>query len=99
VSQVDKIIPNPFNMNPIIAIDEEIPQWAAENNSTASPIAVADCSGDNGFTARMLRDGLHPNDEGDKLIASQVGPLLVRFVKDVLAERKDVTDTDNADDE
>jgi lysophospholipase L1-like esterase len=75
-------------MNPIIAIDSVIPKWAAENNSTASPIAVADCSGDNGFTARMLqRDGVHPNELGDELIAKQIGPLLIQFVKDVLAER------------
>lgn len=30
----------------------------------------------------MLSDGVHPNAAGDKQIASQIGPLLVQYVKD-----------------
>jgi lysophospholipase L1-like esterase len=34
----------------------------------------------------MLRDGVHPNAEGDKLIASRVGPLLLDFVRQSLGQ-------------
>jgi len=34
----------------------------------------------------MLRDGVHPNLDGDKLIASRVGPLLLDYVKQSLAK-------------
>ncbi len=32
----------------------------------------------------MLRDGVHPNLDGDKVIASRVGPLLLDYVKQSL---------------
>ena len=34
----------------------------------------------------MLRDGVHPDAVGDQLIADQIGPLLIQFVNDLLAE-------------
>ncbi|KAK1540967.1 cellulose-binding protein [Colletotrichum paranaense] len=60
---------------------------AIEQNSTNSPITVADCSSSAGFTTSMLRDGVHPNDQGDQIIAQQVGPLLIKYVRDLIAER------------
>lgn len=36
----------------------------------------------------MLRDGVHPDAVGDRLIADQIGPLLVRYVQDLIAERE-----------
>lgn len=86
--QVDKLIPLPFNNGPVQALNAEIPAWAERHNSTESPIVVADCSEDNGYTAQMLRDGVHPDDVGDRLIADQIGPLLVRYVRDLIAERE-----------
>lgn len=57
------------------------------HNTTESPIVIADCSEDNGFTAQMLRDGVHPNAQGDQLMADEIGPLLIRYVQDLLAEQ------------
>ncbi|AEO59370.1 carbohydrate esterase family 3 protein [Thermothelomyces thermophilus ATCC 42464] len=81
---VDLVIPLPFSNGPIQAINSRIPQWAAGLNSTESPIVVADCY--QGFTSSMLRDGVHPNLEGDRLIASRVGPLLLDYVKQSLGQ-------------
>ncbi|KAL2172348.1 hypothetical protein VTG60DRAFT_6187 [Thermothelomyces hinnuleus] len=81
---VDLVIPLPFSNGPIEAINARIPQWAAGLNSTESPIVVADCY--QGFTSSMLRDGVHPNLEGDRLIASRIGPLLLDYVKQSLGQ-------------
>lgn len=35
----------------------------------------------------MLRDGVHPDAVGDQLIADQIGPLLIQFIEDILAEQ------------
>ncbi|KXX72996.1 Esterase TesA [Madurella mycetomatis] len=82
---VDKVIPLPFNNNPIEALNAAIPAWAAQHNTTESPIVIADCSSQAGYTAAMLRDGIHPNAQGDQLMARQIGPLLIQFIKDKLA--------------
>jgi len=34
----------------------------------------------------MLRDGVHPNLQGDELIASRVGPLLLDYVAQSLGQ-------------
>lgn len=81
--QVDLVIPLSFSNAPIQAINARIPAWAAGLNSTESPIVIADCY--NGFSTSMLRDGVHPNLDGDKVIASRVGPLLLNYVKQSLA--------------
>lgn len=86
-SQIDKIIPLPFKNGPIVEVNKLIPDWVETNSTPESPIVIADCSEDNGFTASMLRDGVHPNAAGDTLIADQVGPLLIKYIKDVIAER------------
>jgi lysophospholipase L1-like esterase len=82
---VDKVIPLPMNNAPINAINEAIPAWVTSQNSTESPIAIADCSSQAGYTSGMLRDGVHPNAQGDQLMAKQIGPLLIQFIKDKLA--------------
>ncbi|KXH66744.1 cellulose-binding protein [Colletotrichum salicis] len=83
----DRLIPLSFNGRGIDALNQRIPGWAIEQNSTNSPIIVADCSCSAGFTTSMLRDGVHPNDQGDQVIARQLGPLLIKYVKDLIAER------------
>lgn len=77
------MIPLSFSNAPIQAINARIPAWAAGLNTTESPIVVADCY--TGFQTSYLRDGVHPNLDGDKVIASRVGPLLLDFVKKSLA--------------
>ena len=84
-AQVDKVIPLPMNNAPITAINTAIPAWITAQNSTESPILVADCSSQAGFTSGMLRDGVHPNAQGDQLMAKQIGPLLIQLIKDKLA--------------
>lgn len=84
--QIDKVIPLSFNNNPINAINTAILSWLEEHNTTESPIVIADCSTQAGFTTGMLRDGVHPNAAGDQLMAKQIGPLLLKYVQDWLAE-------------
>lgn len=85
--QVDKVIPLSFDNASIDALNARIPDWAAGLTTTESPISVADCSTDAGFTTGMLRDGVHPNDQGDQLIAAQVGPFVIQAIEEVIAER------------
>jgi lysophospholipase L1-like esterase len=85
---VDKLIPASFSSAGIDALNSRIPAWAAGLNSTDSPIVLADCSREAGYTLNMLRDGVHPNDQGDQFIAKAVGPLVVQAVKDVIASRE-----------
>ncbi|KAJ0116923.1 cellulose-binding protein [Diaporthe amygdali] len=84
---VDLLIPLSFNGGGIDTLNAQIPSWAASKNTTDSPINIADCSTKAGFTTSMLRDGVHPNDQGDQLIAKQVGPQLIQYVKGLIAER------------
>ncbi|CAI4214729.1 unnamed protein product [Parascedosporium putredinis] len=84
---IDKLIPLPFKNAPVVELNKLIPGWVETNTTPESPIVIADCSEDNGYTAAMLRDGVHPNDTGDKLMADQIGPLVTQFIKDVIAER------------
>ncbi|KAG6361513.1 hypothetical protein INS49_009740 [Diaporthe citri] len=79
---VDKVIPLSFNNNAIVSINDAIPSWAAGLNSTESPIVIADCY--TGFTTSMLRDGVHPNEQGDRLIQSRISPLLINYVQQSL---------------
>jgi len=87
---VDKVIPLSFNQNGINTLNARIPAWATGLNTTQSPIWIADCSLEGGFTTAMLRDGVHPNDQGDRLMASKIGPLLVRAVQGIIANRTGV---------
>jgi len=66
-----------------VAINNAIPSWAAGLNSTESPIFIADCY--TGYQMSDLRDGVHPNLNGDQFIAARVGPLLLDAVRQSLA--------------
>ncbi|KAH8885744.1 carbohydrate esterase family 3 protein [Thozetella sp. PMI_491] len=82
---IDLVIPLSLgSSSQITAINAAIPGWAKDNNSTDSPIVIADCN--TGFSTSMLRDGVHPNAAGDKVIASRVGPLLIDYVKQSLGK-------------
>lgn len=82
---VDLVIPLSMGSNSNIqALNARIPDWAKGLNSTESPIVIADCY--NGFSTSMLRDGVHPNLDGDKVIASRVGPLLLNYVRQSLGQ-------------
>lgn len=72
----------------IDTLNHEIPLWVEQNSSDDSPITVADCSMEVGYKIDMNSDGTHPNEAGDRLIANQIGPHLVRYVKDTIAERR-----------
>lgn len=81
------MIPLESNPDAIDALNEMIPDWAKNLTTVGSPIEVVDCSSSAGFTMEMLRDGIHPNDEGDRLIAQQVGPVIIRAIEEVIAAR------------
>jgi lysophospholipase L1-like esterase len=85
--KVDKVIPLSVYDAQIRAINAAIPAWAAGKNTADSPIVIADCSSEAGYTPAMHRDGNHPNAQGDQFMARQIGPLLIQFVKNKLAEK------------
>lgn len=87
-AQIDQLIPLASDPSGIEALNEQIPLWVGEKSSGESPITIADCSTNAGYTISMNSDGTHPNEAGDWLISAQVGPPLVRYVKDIIAERK-----------
>lgn len=72
----------------IDTLNKRIPSWAEQKSTSDSPIIIADCSTAAGYTLDMNGDGMHPNETGDRLIANQIGPLLVRYVRDLIAERQ-----------
>jgi len=85
ILKVDKVIPLSVYDAEIRAINAAIPAWAAGMDTTESPIVIANCSSEAGYTSVMHRDGIHPNAQGDQFVARQIGPLLIQFVKDKLA--------------
>ncbi|KAK3389202.1 SGNH hydrolase-type esterase domain-containing protein [Podospora didyma] len=79
---VDKLIPTSWSDKTVEAVNTAIPGWAAQHNTSQSPVTVADCSRAGGMTNAMLRsDGVHPNDQGDQFIAKQLSPVLIRVIK------------------
>lgn len=76
-----------MNQAAVDALNARIPGWAQSLSTDESPIYVADCSTNAGFTTGMLSDGIHPNDQGDQLIAQQVGPLVIQAIEQVIASR------------
>lgn len=82
-SQVDQIIPIASDSDDVDDLNAQIPGWAQGLNSTDSPIVIADCN--TGFPLSDLRDGLHPNAEGDEVMASRIGPLLLDYIGESLA--------------
>ena len=68
---------------PIVALNQAIPAWAEGLNTTESPIFVADVY-NYPYPSTDLRDGVHPNDAGDVIIADVVGPLLLSVIQESL---------------
>jgi len=77
-TKVDLVIPLRLAQYGIIELNAAIPAWAASQNTTASPIWISDCN--TGFTSAMVRDGAHPNAQGDALIASRISPVLISVI-------------------
>lgn len=81
---VDTVIPLPMNNQPIVALNDAIPAWAEGLNSTESPIFVADVY-NFPYPSTDLRDGVHPNDAGDEIIAQVISPLMMAVVQESLS--------------
>jgi lysophospholipase L1-like esterase len=73
-----------MNNQPIVNLNTAIPGWAKGVNSTESLVYVADVY-NAPYPPTALRDGVHPNDEGDNIIAKTVGPLLIKLIQDYQA--------------
>ncbi|KAI0890441.1 carbohydrate esterase family 3 protein [Annulohypoxylon maeteangense] len=70
---VNTIVPLPTNMEPVNNLNSMIPDWAQEQNKTESPIYVNDIYP---FPNTFLKDGIYPNDDGEKKIVGGLSPLL-----------------------
>ncbi|KAK0745492.1 carbohydrate esterase family 3 protein [Schizothecium vesticola] len=80
-----KMIPTQWSDSIIEAVNTAIPGWASQKTTTQSPITVADASRAAGYTNAMLAgDKVHPNSQGDQFIAKQVGPVLIKVIKEKL---------------
>ena len=80
-----KMIPTQWSDTTIEAVNTAIPGWASQKTTTQSPITVADASRAAGYTNAMLAgDKVHPNSQGDQFIAKQVGPVLIKVIKEKL---------------
>lgn len=66
----------------ITALNAAIPAWVQSQTTSNSPISIADCN--TGFPTSALRDGVHPNANGDAIIASRVFPVLVGVINSAL---------------
>ncbi|KAK7755604.1 carboxy methyl transferase for protein phosphatase 2A [Diatrype stigma] len=86
-SQVAQIIPNAFDGLGIVqSLNSAIVTWAQCLNSTDSPIWVVDQYA--GFSSTAdLRDGLHPNDSGDRKMANVWYPALVNAFSAARADK------------
>ncbi|KAF3055851.1 putative carbohydrate esterase family 3 protein [Daldinia childiae] len=71
------VVPLPVNMNPVKRLNDMIPDWAVEQNKTESPIYVNDIYP---FPNTFLKDGIHPNDEGEDRIADGLNSLLTWII-------------------
>lgn len=88
IIQVDLLIPMAIDPVGIDTLNKRIPSWAEQKSTADSPITIADCSTEAGYTLDMNGDGTNPNETGDRLIANQIGPLLLRYVRDLISERQ-----------
>lgn len=79
---VNTVVPLPANMMPVEKLNAMIPGWAAEQNTTESPVYVNDIYP---FPTNLLRDGIHPNDAGDDLIANGLSTLLTWIISSMPA--------------
>ncbi|KAF2454370.1 SGNH hydrolase-type esterase domain-containing protein [Lineolata rhizophorae] len=82
---VAQIIPLSFNFGSATteSLNQAIPGWAEGMNSTESPIWVVDMA--DGYTTNDLRDGVHPNDSGDRKMADKWYPFLTHAI-DMMSE-------------
>jgi lysophospholipase L1-like esterase len=72
--QIDTVIPCSIDNAQITALNAAIPAWATAQNTTSSPIWIANTA--TGFPVSDLRDGVHPNAAGDAIIAAALTPVL-----------------------
>lgn len=79
--QVDTVISSPYSQSGITALNNAIPAWATAQNTTASPIYIADVAAVFPSGSTDLRDGVHPNDAGDVVIANVLAPLVTWVIK------------------
>ena len=79
--QVAQIIPIGIGSSntAIQALNAAIPAWASSKNTTQSPIWVVDQY--TGFSTSDLRDGVHPNANGDAKMAAKWLPALENAIR------------------
>lgn len=65
----------PLAQSAVDSLNAAIPAWAEGLNSTTSPIFVADVAASYPMGDTDLRDGVHPNDAGDVVIANVLFPV------------------------
>ncbi|KAF2744835.1 carbohydrate esterase family 3 protein [Sporormia fimetaria CBS 119925] len=83
---IAQIIPIPSADQAVRDLNSAIPAWAAQKNSTMSPIWVVDQW--SGFDAgKDLYDGLHPSESGDEKIAERFYPAMVHAIRDIQGNR------------
>lgn len=63
----------------VTGLNAAIPAWATSHNSTQSPIFLVDQY--TGFSTSDLRDGVHPNANGDAKMAAKWYPAIVQASK------------------
>jgi len=83
-TKVGLVIPLLLAQYGIIELNVATPAWATSQNTTASPIWIANCN--TGFTSAMMRDGARPNAQGDTLIASRIPPVLISVINKKLGK-------------
>ncbi|KIW03670.1 uncharacterized protein PV09_04991 [Verruconis gallopava] len=70
----------------VLELNSRIPLWAKSMSTSESPIIVVDQH--SGFGLADFRDGVHPNDAGDKKMAENWYPALVAAVHAVQTGRE-----------
>lgn len=75
------MIPRPDKANQTNALNAAIPRWAKEISTDKSPIRVIDINAAYPQDQSGLRDGVHPNAVGDRIIADQLAPVLERVAR------------------
>ncbi|KAJ4423769.1 hypothetical protein N0V82_001507 [Gnomoniopsis sp. IMI 355080] len=78
---VDTVISLPSAQSAITALNDAIPAWAQSQNTTASPIYIADVAAVFPLGNTDLRDGVHPNDAGDVVIANTLAPVWTQVIQ------------------
>ncbi|KAH8656192.1 carbohydrate esterase family 3 protein [Tricladium varicosporioides] len=80
---VSQIIPLPSKNAPVVALNAAIPAFVKSKSTQESPVTMVDNY--TGFTSSDLKDGVHPNDGGDKKIANVMFPEVLKAIKESLA--------------